>query len=62
MSTVEVPVRDIFDEEVYIEVSCNYCQKSLEASWWNGELIVDPCEYCRNVAYEEGYKDGEMER
>jgi len=61
MNTVEIPVHDILDTEIYVKVSCNFCQRPLEASWWHGELVVDPCEYCRNESYEEGLDEGRNE-
>ena len=54
---VEITIADVLDN-FHIEISCNDCGKSLEASWWNGEIVVDSCEICTGEAYEEGLTDG----
>ena len=54
---VEITIADVLND-FYVDIVCNGCGKSLEASWWKGQLIVDPCDKCMEKAKNEGYEDG----
>jgi len=58
---VEIKIEDVFDG-LEIEVICNNCGKSLECSWYRGEIIVDPCETCELEAYNNGLEEGRMKQ
>jgi hypothetical protein len=40
--------------EIEFDVSCNVCGKPLETHLFPAEILIDPCENCLQVKYDEG--------
>ena len=43
-----------YEVDLDFEVVCNECGEMLDAEFYNGEIIVDPCKKCIEDAKEEG--------
>ena len=42
-----------YEGEIEFELFCSECNEILEAEFYNGDVIVDPCEKCLENAREE---------
>jgi hypothetical protein len=40
-----------------LTIVCNLCGRDLDASTYNNEIVVDPCDFCFDEAREEGKKE-----
>jgi len=45
---------EIYVDSIEINVTCNNCGKDLEAEIWKEEIVVTPCEFCLEIATNEG--------
>lgn len=45
--------------EIDIDLICNDCNATLEGNWHKGQLYIEPCANCLDIAKNKGYEEAE---